>query len=194
MKTAIIIHGVCEDRDEYMREFGPPKSDAHWYPWVVGKLCLQGILTQRPEMPNAYIAGGMKYGEWADTFGNFRIDSDAILIGHSAGAGFLLKYLSLNPGISCRQLILVAPWTDPVGEAGDFMAGWDGDPELPRRSGKIDVFFSADDAERIIESVRRIRGKYESAPNLKIQKFADKGHFCLSEIGREFPEILEVVE
>jgi len=195
MKTAIIVHGVCEDREEYLQEYeggyGPPKSDSHWYPWVAGKLCLQDILTQRPEMPNPYIANGMKYDEWAATFENFKIDTDTILIGHSAGCGFLLKYLSQNPGIRCQQLILVAPWTDPAAEAGDFMKGWDSDLALPERIGKIELFYSTDDDERIIESVRQIRKTY---PSISTHEFTDKGHFCLSEIGREFPEILEVIK
>ena len=198
MKTAIIIHGVCEDRTEYLQEYeggyGPPKSDSHWYPWVAGKLCLREILTQCPEMPHPYVADGMKYDEWANTFENFKITPETILIGHSAGAGFLLKYLALNPEIRAAQLILVAPWTDPAAEAGDFMKGALSDSTLSEYVGRIELFYSMDDDERILESVEQIRIIYGSAPNFKIYEYIDKGHFCFGDIGKEFPELLEVIK
>ena len=40
------------------------------------------------------------------------INRDTILIGHSAGAGFILKYLALHQNLKVRQVILVAPWID----------------------------------------------------------------------------------
>jgi predicted alpha/beta hydrolase family esterase len=195
MKIAIIIHGVCDDRAEYEGEYSPPKSNSYWYSWVAGKLCLAGILTQRPEMPHPYFTD-MNYDEWAETFANFKIDEDTILIGHSAGGGFLLKYMSLHPELRAGQLILVAPFIDPTGlvHDHDFMKGALSDQNLLERIGRIDLFYSMDDMDVIQQSVSKIRAEFAAASNMHIHEFANKGHFCSDDMGIEFPEILEVIK
>jgi len=44
-------------------------------------------------MPEPY---SPDYAKWCSVFKQFVIDSDTQLIGHSCGAGFLLRYLSEN--------------------------------------------------------------------------------------------------
>ena len=110
MKPAILIHGTC-NHVEYFSDQYPSLSNSHWFPWLQKQLLMHGYLAQAPEMPNATRP---KYEEWKDTFQRFPIDGETILIGHSCGAGFLLRWMSELPARVAR-LILVAPWIDPSG-------------------------------------------------------------------------------
>ena len=198
MKTAIIVHGTFDTREEYLQQYecGPMETDSHWMPWLARNLILNDIQAQRPEMPHPYDKY-VKYSEWAETIGNFKINKDTVLIGHSAGTGFLLKYLAEHPEMRVGKLVLVAPWVDPTGINGDFMKGWDSDPNLINRAGGVDMIYSTDDINHpdkmmIIDSVKQIVEKYGNEPNFRIHKFENKGHFT-RRIGREFPELLEAI-
>jgi predicted alpha/beta hydrolase family esterase len=195
MKNAIILHGVYGKDGHGYWEDGSyrPKdspSNSHWLPWLQKMLLFDGILAQTPELPRPWV-GGCDYSEWKDIFGRFPISENTILVGHSAGGGFLLKYLSLNKDAKAGHLILVAPWLDLEKEGGTFLGEFVLDPDLPSRMGKIDLFYSTDDDDYIINSVAKIRETY---PNIDIHEFHDKGHFCENDIGTEFPELLAVVE
>ena len=193
MKTAIIIHGGCENIEEYKDTlYGAPKSRQPWYSWAIRELAIsKDILTQTPEMPHPYFTD-INFNEWSETLNNFKIDADTILIGHSTGAGFLLKYLSLHPEIKIKQLILVAPWIDPRGKTGDFMNGVLSDLKSLNHIEKIDLFFSTNDDEDMVqESVKQIQA---ALPKITVHEFPDKGHFCNYDMGNEFPELLEVIK
>ncbi|MCL1891740.1 MAG: alpha/beta hydrolase [Alphaproteobacteria bacterium] len=208
MRTAIIVHGIVDNREEYEKEHKMgyvPESHAHWFPWLAGQLTVnRDILTQCVEMPHPYKTD-MKYDEWAQTFENFKINNDTILIGHSAGCGFLLKYLATHPEMRAGQLILVAPFVDPDNTTNNFMKDWDSDPGLPKRigaapggldktAGGVEILYSTDDMSTITESVRQVREKYGFEPNVRFHEFTDKDHFCFSDIGPEFPELLEIIK
>lgn len=183
MKNAIIIHGISESREEFLEQKYPEIKS--WKEWLQFELNHIDILTQMPIMPNRYI-GGIKYKEWEHIFKQFEITPETILIGHSAGGGFLLKYLSKNPEIHFKQLVLVAPWIDPDEYAGDFFK-FELDPELKYRLTKFDLFYSTDDDDYILESVKRISDVYK---NINIHKSDNNGHFD----GDKYQEILEVIE
>ena len=108
MKTALIIHGTC-DEEEFYSDIYPSLSNSHWSPWMQKQLLMAGYLTQTPEMP---VATYPDYGLWKQTLERHPISEDSILIGHSCGGGFLLRYLSENK-IRTKRTILVAPWLDP---------------------------------------------------------------------------------
>jgi len=196
MRTAITLHGTsslnedpAEARDYWLtREPAMGMSNSNWIPWLQGELCRRDILTQTPEMPYPY-RGRINYTEWENTFRQFEIKPDTILIGFSTGAGFLLKYLSQNPEIRAGRLVLVAPNIDPENWLGNFMQT-NYDNNLLDRMGRIDIVYSTDDRQFILDSVKRIREIY---PTANIHEFKDKGHFTLSKIGTEFPELLEII-
>ena len=116
MKSALIIHGTC-DKDEYFDEKYPTLSNSHWFPWLQKQFLCHDILCQTPEMPKAY---NPLYGDWKKTFEKFYDEDVKIIVGHSAGAGFILRWLQDNPQIKLEKLILVAPWLDPDKECADF--------------------------------------------------------------------------
>ena len=189
MKNAIILHGIEDNRKDYD---GLPESPSNlgWFPVIKQELIRRGVLTQTPEMPNPYMPD-MDYSEWAKAISPFNINSETILIGHSCGGGFWLKYLSNNPDIRVKQLILVAPWIDPENKHLTFFADLNLDKNLPARCGQIDLFISSDDMPRILKSFEKIKETY--GDKIKYHEFNDKEHFSWSCIGRDFPELLKVI-
>jgi uncharacterized protein len=105
MKTAIIRHGK-PSYEEYCNPRIPSPSNNHWLPWLQKQLLLNGFLAQTPELPAPYAP---VYQDWCLAFEQFRIDEDTALIGHSCGAGFLLRWLSENK-VTVGKVALVAPF------------------------------------------------------------------------------------
>ena len=108
MPNALLIHGCC-DEDEYFNEQVPSPSNSHWFPWLQKQLLMCGIETQTPEMPVPYRPD---YASWRKEFERFDVGPDTVLVGHSCGGGFLVRWLSEHP-VKISQLILIAPWLDP---------------------------------------------------------------------------------
>ena len=108
MKTAILLHGSC-DKEEYYSDEYPSLSNSHWFPWLQKQLLIRDIPTQTPELPGAYEP---VYEEWKKEFERHDITENTILVGHSCGGGFLVRWLSEN-NIKVDTVVLVAPWIDP---------------------------------------------------------------------------------
>jgi len=102
-----------------------------------------------PDMPNKLNA---KYGEWKIWFEKFipHFKSDIVLIGHSLGGLFLVKYLAETKlPIKLKAVFLIAA---PIGE-GDFV------PvktfkKFEARAGKIFLYQSRCPEEVTVQSVR----------------------------------------
>ena len=185
MKNALIIHGTC-DEEEYFSDKYPSLSNSHWFPWLQKQLLMRDIFTQTPEMPEAHIPD---YKKWKQEFERFNVDENTILIGHSCGGGFLLRWLSEN-NINPQKLILVAPWLDPKRQKTAEFFEFDIDQKLSERT-IIDLFLSEDDSEDILESIEIIQ---KNIPDMNIHQFKNKGHFTYEDMKVEnFPELLEVV-
>jgi len=185
MKKTIIFHGTC-GKKEYFNDEYPSLSNSHWFPWLQKQLLIKGIFAQTPEMPDAYIPD---YKKWKKELERFDIDKDTILIGHSCGAGFLLRWLSEN-NVNPSRLILVTPWLDPEREKTTDFFNFSIDENLSKRT-KIDLFISEDDDKDILSSTEMIQ---KSVSGINIHKFKDKGHFTYTDMrAHEFPEILEVI-
>ncbi|MEI9966871.1 MAG: alpha/beta hydrolase [Candidatus Moraniibacteriota bacterium] len=181
MKTAIILHGMADPAPCLAM------SQQHWVPWLQEQLVCKSILAQAPELPNA---AHPVYEDWKAVFEQFSLDEETTLIGHSCGAGFLVRFLSENK-VRVGKVILVAPWMDPKGELGNDFFDFAIDASLAARTHGITIFLSADDEEEMKVSVARIE---ESIPEVTRVDFTDKGHFTLEDMhSNEFPELLEVI-
>lgn len=186
MKNAIIIHGTC-DEAEYFSDKYPSLSNSHWFPWLQKQLLMNGILAQTPEMPEAY---SPDYEAWKREFEQFNIDEDSILVGHSCGAGFLLRWLSENK-VRIDKLLLVAPWLDPDKEKTASFFDFEIDKSITDRIGETHLLFSNDDESDILESVRIIK---ESIPDILFHEFTGRGHFTSGQMGTDkFPELLDYI-
>ncbi|KKR07426.1 MAG: hypothetical protein UT43_C0027G0005 [Parcubacteria group bacterium GW2011_GWC1_39_29] len=186
MKTAIIIHGM-PSKEEYLNPTNPSASHNHWFPWLQRQLILNGVLAQTPEMPTPYEA---RYEEWCSVLEQFHINEDTILVGHSLGGGFLVRWLSENK-TKVGRVVLVAPWLDPNKELTTGFFNFSIDPELANRTKGLTVFISDDDDQEELTSSEILKN---TVPGLNVKEFTGKGHFILQHMGtNEFPELRDAL-
>lgn len=186
MKTAIIIHGMPTKKD-YFGSTGQSESNCHWLPWIQKQLIAKGILAQTPEMPEPY---DPDYKKWCSVFERFDINEDTHLIGHSCGAGFIIRWLSEN-NIKVGKVVLVAPWINPNGTEETKMFDFNMDENLVEKTKGVTIFNSTDDGKEMQDSVTAIKNKIKS---IKIRDFENYGHFCFRNMKTDaFPELLEEI-
>lgn len=187
MKTAIIIHGM-PSKKEYFNSASPSQSNKHWIPWIQKHLILNGILAQTPEMPEPYAP---HYEKWKEIFEQFKVNEDTVLVGHSCGAGFLVRWLSENK-VKVGKVVLVAPWTNTE---EDYSMGiqqtffkFNIDKDLVSRTAGFKIMYSLDDEKYILDTVDLLKANIKNA---EFQEFKDKGHFVFGSMHtEEFPELL----
>jgi len=189
MTNAIIVHGTCNEQ-EYRSSDYPSLSNSHWLPWLQKQLLIRDIAAATPEIPGAYMP---EYAAWAREFERFDITPETVLIGHSCGGGFLVRWLSEHPDVRVGKVVLVAPWLDPEkdkGQDNDFF-DFHMDPKLVKRTGGVTIFNSDDDDVTIHTSVSRIM---DAIPGIKLTEFHEKGHFCFEDLDTDaFPELLDEI-
>lgn len=186
MKNAIIVHGKPGKKEYYSDEY-PSSSNFAWIPWIQKQLIMNDIKADTPEMPYAYEP---QYELWQKEFERFDITPDTILIGHSCGGGFLVRWLSEHANVQVGKVILVSPWIDPEKENKyDFFRDFEIDPAFPGRTAGVIAYTSDNDFDHCKRSVVIIS---EIAAEIKVRKFEGLGHFVPMHMGRnEFPELLE---
>lgn len=184
MKNAIILHGM-PSKEIYYQQNIDSQSNSHWIPWLQQQLLRNNILTQTPEMPKPY---SPDYEDWLKVFNQFTIDEESVLIGHSCGGGFLVRWLSEN-NVKVKKIILVAPWTDPKKSIKNGFFEFNiGKHLADKTTNGITIFNSDNDGDEMQESVKTIRN---SNPDISYQEFHNYGHFCFNDMKtREFPELL----
>jgi predicted alpha/beta hydrolase family esterase len=185
MKNAIILHGG-PSREEYYDPLATSMSNAHWVPWLQGQLLKHDVAAATPEVPRSF---ERDWPVWQREVERFDIGPDTILVGHSTGAGFFIKYLSIHPKLKVGHVVLVAPWLDPLHELSTpFFTDFEIDPGLAHRSKGLAVFESDNDQADIKQTVKILRDKLKGA---KFTTFHNYGHFCYGDMHTtEFPELL----
>lgn len=170
MKNAIILHGKSSQTKYYDPAFDSP-SNASWLPWIQKQLLMADILTQTPEMPMPWKPD---YAAWSKEFERYSITSETILVGHSCGAGFLVRWLSEHKDVYVGTVVLVAPWIDPdrTGGTDDFFE-FTFDPQVPERTAKTIIFNSSNDFPGAQISAKMIK---EAVPGVSSREF-EYGHF-----------------
>lgn len=187
VKNAYILHGVC-DEEEYIQMDSSP-SNAHWLPWLQQKLLRAGVLCQTLEMPTPYRP---VYKEWAEVWESAQLNEGTTIVAHSAGGGFILKWLSEHPNERISKMVLAAPWFDPLREYGNFLK-FDLSPALGERIGNLHLLYSEDEN---VEGVAQTKDLIlKTLPQTQLHLFKHHGHFCLEEMKTtEFPELWEIVK
>ena len=188
MKNAIILHGGPDKKEYYDPKF-PSQSNAHWIPWLQGQLLKHDIPTATPEIPWAF---DRNWKVWNREVERFDIGSETILIGHSTGAGFFVKYLSIHKKLKVDKVVLVAPWLDPDRDkTKDFFDDFEIDQDLVRRTSGVTIFNSDNDMETVQKTVNILREKIK---NIGYKEFHNYGHFCIEDMHTpKFPELLEFI-
>ena len=188
MKNAILVPGR-PDIDTHYDPRRPSNSEDHWFSWLKRQLILKDIHAVSIEPPFPFRP---RYDDWKKEFERFDITPETILVGHSCGGGFLVRYLSENKDLNVGKVVLVAPWinpeNNPVSDAADFF-NFETDPDLVIRTAGVTIFNSDNDQDTIHKSVQIIRDKVK---NVRYKEFHEYGHFTYRNMKTDvFPELLE---
>jgi predicted alpha/beta hydrolase family esterase len=187
MKNAIILHGRPTRREYYSDKY-PSASNSHWLPWLQKQLLIRDIAAQTPEVPLSYEP---IWERWSHEVERFEITPETVLVGHSCGGGFWVRYLSEHPKFQVGKVVLVAPWIDVEQEDPNHFFDFQIDPNLSSRTAGLTIFHSGDDAPEIQSSVKELRTKLK---NIEYREFEGRGHFTHHYMPEdEFPELLEEV-
>lgn len=138
-----------------------------------------------PRMPNSQMA---KYSEWKIWFQRVTpfIKNNAIFLGHSLGAIFLVKFLSENNfKKKVSKLILVGTPHHKTTGLGDFTIK-NSVKRLEDMCQEIHLFHSENDTVVPIEEVFIYK---KELPKAKLHLFKNRGHF----FDKNFPEMLKVI-
>ncbi len=187
MKTAIILHGKPDPgQEEYYNPDFPSASNSHWLPWLQKQLLIKDIAAQTPEVPNSWKPD---YPTWQKEFERYDITPNTILVGHSCGGGFIVRWLSEHTDIHAGKVVLVAPWLDPGRtDTTDFFE-FEIDPNLTKRTNGLTIFNSDDDMDSVHMSVQIIR---DAISDIDYREFHEYGHFTYEGMHTvAFPELLK---
>lgn len=169
-------------KEEYVAQ-GNSAATQHWFPWLKEQLDSTGVRAELPEMPEPFEPD---YKKWKEVFERFPVSEDTLLVGHSCGAGFLLRWLSEHKDAKAGKLALVAPWVDIDGRSAPKMfTGYSADLALPARLGGMAMFASDDDDEEELETFKLLKSQF---PDMTLFEFSGRGHFTGLE-NSVFPEL-----
>lgn len=168
--NALILHGKPGAEEFYHPEV-PSPSNHHWLPWLANQLIVRDIPAHTPEMPRAFAPD---YPAWRRELERYDITPRTMFAAHSCGAGFLLRWLADNPGVTVGRVVLVAPWLDPTGLRAPGFFDFTLDKRVASRTAGLTVFHSDDDFDEIQASVRII---LDSVADLRYREFHGYGHF-----------------
>lgn len=193
MKNAILVPGR-PDKEEYYDPRYPTNSNNHWFPWLSKQLQINDIFAVAIEPPKPY---SPRYDVWKSEFEKFNITPETVLVGHSCGGGFLVRWLSENKDKKVGKVVLVAPWlnpeNNPISDTADFF-DFKIDSDLVSRTAGVTIFNSDNDHATIHKSVQIIR---DSVNNLEYKEFHNYGHFCIGDLPEfnmptsDFPDLLK---
>lgn len=194
MKQVVLIGGgeTWPDRDAYLQFLKGMKVDPYEVKSDGWKKNLQLDLGEEYEvlrigMPTPLNA---KYDEWGIWFEKYLpfLREDVVLVGHSLGGSFLVKWLAENrlPAKASSLVLVAAPFVSydrcEDGLVGFATAGIDNIMESVK---DVTLFQSTDDEIVPMENAHLYVQNLEGA---KIKEFhADRGHYIFDE---HFPELV----
>jgi len=185
MKNAIILHGRPSKAEYYGEQF-PSMSNAHWIPWLQAQLLKRNIAAATPEIPMAFEP---RWDIWVKEVERFEIGPESILVGHSTGAGFWVRWLSDNPKQKVGRVVLVAPYLDVEKESIPEFFDFKIDKNMASRTKGLTIFHSDDDDSEMQSSAKLLRTELK---NINYREFHNYGHFTHKTLPDDkFPELLE---
>ncbi|MBU3942934.1 alpha/beta hydrolase [Patescibacteria group bacterium] len=197
-KQVVIIHGgdcfdTYEDYMSFLKEFQPESIE--YFKKKGWKDSLQDDLGDnfeviKPKMPNAINAKYLEWKIWFEKLIPF-LEDDLILVGHSLGGIFLVKYLSENKFSKKieKTFIISAPFNEEhlIDESlADFILPEDL-TNLEEQGGKIHFYHSKDDPIVPFADFEKYKKKLPKANFITME---DKEHFCQE----TFPELIEEIK
>ncbi len=182
--NCVIVHGCpSDDSEEATQEYA-----RHWMPWTKKELNEKGVPTEIALMPEPWHPD---YDRFKEAFQKYSVNDDTILVGHSCGSAFLVRWLGETKK-EVKKLILVAPWKIPnEGDEGrQKYYVYPIDESIRERVGEIVIFTSNNEADEGKQSVKIFQEALEG----KLIELKDHGHYTRNDMGAEaFPELIEEV-
>ncbi len=181
MGNCIIIHGCPSNNMD-------PTYNKHRIPRLKNELIKNNIPTETPLMPSPRQP---VYEDYKKEFEKYTVDEDTILIGHSCGCAFLVRWL-WETKQKIKKLILVAPWkiNDEGDEFREIFYTYPIDITIKDRVKKIVMFTSNDEDPEGKESLNIFHKSLEG----EVINLKDHGHYTLWNMGtEEFPELLKEI-
>ncbi|MBU2219252.1 alpha/beta hydrolase [Patescibacteria group bacterium] len=185
--NCIVIHGCPSDTEKAMS----PETrtyDKHWIPWIKKELFIKGVKTETPLMP---IPWEPDYEKFKKEFEKCEITENTILIGHSCGCAFLVRWLGETKQ-KIFKLILVAPWKIPDKDDKFRKAFYEYpvDETIKLRVKEI-IMFTADDEE---DDGKKSLEIFRQALDGKVIELKGRGHYTMGDMGtEEFPGLLDEI-
>lgn len=187
ISNVVIVHG-SPSRNEKSTNSQTRTYDKHWMPWIKKELTDKCIECKTPLMPEPWEPD---YKDWKKEFEKLTVNENSILIGHSSGGGFLVRWLG-ETNRKIKKLILVAPAIIHSGEWKPLekLLKFEINNKIKENIGKIIIFISDNDSTGIRESARIFHEKLGA----ELIELKNHGHFTRGDMGtEEFPELLNVI-
>jgi predicted alpha/beta hydrolase family esterase len=162
--------------------------DKHWIPWTAKQLTESGIDVATPLMPDPW---NPVYEKFKEAFEKCEINENTVLIGHSCGCAFLVRWLG-DSKRKVARLILVAPWkvTDKDDGYRKEFYEYPIDETIKNRVGRVVMFTSNTEEEDGKKSLKL----FNDVLGGKIVGLDNHGHYTMNDIGTdEFPELVKEV-
>lgn len=190
-KQLVFIHGgeTFDTYDHYIdwlkttSTYDPERYAARALRWHRQfEVFLPGWAIFRPEMPNEVNA---QYYEWEIYFEKVLpyLQDGVVLVGHSLGGTFLLKYLATHEFPVRSSVHLVAPSFGVPRTTFDVQENLS---VIPTRVKSCAVHHSIDDLvvpyQESAEGIKHIKGA-------QLYTYTDRGHF----LGETFPELIKLI-
>lgn len=140
-----------------------------------------------PRMPNSNNARYIEWKIWFERMFAF-LNNEVILVGHSLGAMFLIKYLSENtfPKQIKKLFLVSSPYGKNAADLAEFQL-----PEsfelVAKQAKNIFIFHSKDDMVVPFSEFEEVKKRL---PQTSAHVFEDRGHFNQE----EFPELVELIK
>jgi predicted alpha/beta hydrolase family esterase len=163
-----------------------PNNENNWMGWAKKELEEKDFEVICPIIPEVWKAG---YSIWKKELDKLIIDQQTTLVGLSAGAGVLLKYLT-DTKKSIKKLILLAPASYPHDEnpEGHFPRPKISTSLKDQIKEKVVIFISDDEP---YQNLREWAPEFQKELDAKLIEVKNYGHFSF--LIKDFPELLEEV-
>lgn len=196
VKNAILVHGYVT-KDKYYDPDRPSMSNNQWQPWLTQQLLCHDIPTVAVEMPQPWRPD---YDAWKREFERFDINENTILVGHSFGGGFLVRWLTEND-VKVGKVVLVAPFMGLASDnddedrryANEHFFTFEIDGNLSSKTSGLTILKSTDDSRQVNSSIDMLMQEF--GDSCKLITLENRGHFCapIKWVKFEFPELLEEI-
>ncbi|MCF7872069.1 HAD-IA family hydrolase [Candidatus Woesearchaeota archaeon] len=185
-QNCIIVHGSNANEEKAMNPCR--ENERHWKPWLKKELEKVGMNVSNELYPSDWKPN---YEEWKKIFEKNNINENSILIGHSAGCAFILRYLQETKK-KVHKVVLAAPAyvEDERTKRITDLYSFNLSSKTKNCLDSLSIIYSDDDNKDIIKSVKEINKILGG----KITELKGKGHLTEGDMKtKEFPELLKEV-